>query len=391
MSGLEQLRWAEIDLGAVADNIGQLKARLSPSAKLAAVVKANAYGHGAVEVARAAVSAGAEWLCVATVGEGVELRAAGVTAPILNMGPTPAAAADRAVEFGLRSCVFEGEGIEVLAKAAERAGRVLQVHLKVDTGMARLGAPAAEALELARQVQASPGLELEALWTHFAEADDPASARSDAQLSRFLGVVDRIRDAGIEPAMLHCANAAATLLNPATHLDMVRCGLPVYGYSPTSAPVEGLQLRPVMTWKSRVVALHRLGPGDRVGYGGAYAASSSMLSATVAVGYADGYSRRLSNRGAMLVRGSRVPVVGRVSMDFATVDVTSVPGVRIGDEVVLLGSQGEAFIGADEMAESLDTIAWEVLCSVGPRVVRLAVAPPQAIASPPAASAVNAL
>jgi alanine racemase len=391
VSGLEQLRWAEIDLSAVADNVGQLRARLSPGTKLAAVVKANAYGHGAVEVARAAVAAGAEWLCVATVAEGVELRADGVVAPILNMGPTPAAAADRAVASELRCCVFEREGIEILAKAAERAGSVLPVHLKVDTGMARLGAPPGQVLDLARQVEAAPGLRLEALWTHFAEADDVASSRNEVQLSRFLGEADRIRGAGIEPAMLHCANAAATLLNPASHLDMVRCGLPIYGYSPTSAPVEGLQLRPVMTWKSRVVALHQLGPGDRVGYGGAFAATAPILSATVAVGYADGYSRRLSDRGTMLVRGSRVPVVGRVSMDFATVDVTAVSGVSIGDEVVLLGSQGEAFIGADEMAESLDSIAWEVLSQVGPRVVRLPVAPPQAIASPPVAGAVNAL
>ena len=391
MSGLEQLRWAEIDLSALADNAGQLRARLSPGTRLAAVVKANAYGHGAVEVARAAVSAGAEWLCVATVDEGAELRAAGIVAPILNMGPTPAAAADLAVASALRCCVFDRDGIELLAQAAERTGHVLPVHLKLDTGMARLGAPAGEALDLARQVAASSGLELEALWTHFAEADDKESARNDVQLSRFLGEVDRIRRAGIEPAMIHCANSAATLLNPASHLDMVRCGLPLYGYSPTSVVVEGLQLRPVMTWKSRVVALHRLGPGDQVGYGGTFAATAPILSATVAVGYADGYSRRLSDRGTMLVRGSRVPVVGRVSMDFATVDVSAVPGVRIGDEAVLLGSQGEAFIGADEMAESLETIAWEVLCRVGPRVVRLPVAPPQAIASPPVAGAVNAV
>ncbi|HXO67184.1 MAG TPA: alanine racemase [Candidatus Dormibacteraeota bacterium] len=391
MSGPDQLRWAEIDLSAVAHNVGQLRARLSPGAKLAAVVKANAYGHGATEVARAAVSAGAEWLCVATVAEGVELRAGGVTAPILNMGPTPAAVAGRAIAAGLRCCVFEPDGIEVLANAAERAGRQLPVHLKIDTGMARLGAPVGEALDLARQVEASPALQLEALWTHLAEADNRESLRNDDQLSRFLGEVDRIRRAGIEPAMVHCANGAATLLNPSSHLDMVRCGLPVYGYSPTSAPVDGLKLRPVMTWKSRVVALHHLDTGDRVGYGGDFAATSPLVSATVAVGYADGYSRRLSDRGTMLVRGSRVPVVGRVSMDFATVDVTAVPGVRIGDEVVLLGSQGEAFIGADEMAESLDTIPWEVLSRVGPRVVRFPVDYPQAISSPPVAGAVNAV
>jgi alanine racemase len=390
VSGGEQLRWAEIDLGAAAHNVGQLRARLRPGTRLAAVVKANAYGHGAVDIARAAVAAGADWLCVATVDEGSELRAAGIVAPILCMGPLPETAIASAVASGLRCCVFEPRGIEVLADAAERAAQVVPVHLKIDTGMARLGTPAEATLELARQVEASPGLKLEALWTHFAEADDLDSARNEDQLSRFLAEVDRLSSVGIQPAMLHCANSAATLLNPDSHLDMVRCGLPIYGYSPTQAPMAGLQLRPVMTWKSRVVALHRLGPGDRVGYGGAFAATSPMLTATVAVGYADGYSRRHSNRGTMLVRGSRVPVVGRVSMDFATVDVSDVRGVRLGDEVVLLGRQGEAFIGADEMAESLDSIAWEVLCLVGQRVARVPVARPEA-PSPPVAGAVNAV
>jgi len=375
------LRWAEIDLEAVAHNVGQLRARLSQGARLGAVVKANAYGHGAVDVGRAAVEAGADWLCVATVGEGSELRSAGIDAPILTMGPTLAADADTAVAAELRCCVFDRQGVLLLAAAAEGAGRTLPVHLKVDTGMARLGVPVGETLELARQVESSPWLQLEGLWTHFAEADDAASPRTATQLARFLAEVDLVRRAGIEPPMLHCANSAATLLYPQSHLDLVRCGLPLYGYASTRAPVPGLELRPVMTWKSLVVAIHRLGPGDRVGYGGTFSAAVPTVTATIALGYADGFSRRLSNRGTLLVGGTRVPVAGTVSMDFVTADVTGVAGVEVGDEVVVLGRQGEAFIGADEVAESLDTITWEVLCSVGSRVVRLPIAGTAAAAS----------
>jgi alanine racemase len=382
VSSPELLRWAEIDLAAVGHNVGQLRARLSQGTVLAAVVKANGYGHGAVQVAQAAVAAGAEWLCVATAGEAAELRGGGLRAPILNMGPTLRGDAEAAVAWGIRCCVYEREGIELLAQAAAAAGRPLAVHLKVDTGMSRLGAPLGETLELARLIETAPYLRLEALWTHLAEADDANSPRSGGQLARFLAEVDLVRRAGIKPPMLHCASSAAALLNPPAHLSLVRCGLPIYGYSSTAAPVPGLELRPVMTWKSRVVAVRRLAVGDRVGYGGTFIAEAPMVAATVALGYADGYSRRLSNQGRMLVGGSVAPVVGRVSMDFVTLDVTDVSGVAVGDEVVVIGRQGKAFIGADEMARSLDTIAWEVLATVGARVIRVPVlveAPP----SPP--------
>ncbi len=384
MSRPERLRWAEIDLSAVSHNVGQLKAHLSEGTLLAAVVKANGYGHGAVSVALAAVAAGAEWLCVATVAEAAELRGGGVEAPILNMGPTLRGDAEAAVVRGIRCCVYERDGIDLLAAASEAAGRRLSVHLKVDTGMARLGAPLGETLELARLIETAPSLHLEALWTHLAEADDAQSPRSAGQLARFLEEVDLVRRAGIEPPMLHCGNSAAALLNPSAHLSLVRCGLPIYGYSSTATAVPGLELRPAMTWKSRVVAVRRLAVGDRVGYGGTFAAEASMVAATVALGYADGYSRRLSNRGRMLVGGSFAPVVGRVSMDFVTLDVTGVEGVAVGDEVVAIGRQGDRFIGADDLAASLDTITWEVLTAVGPRVIRVPV-PAEAPASWPGA------
>ncbi len=371
MSGPELLRWAEIDLGAIASNVAQMRSRLSPGTRLAAVVKANAYGHGAVEVARAAEGAGAQWLCVATIGEGLELREAGIDLPVLNMGPTRGEDARIAATRDISCCVYDREGVEVLAASAAAEGRTVALHLKLDTGMSRLGAPPGEGLELARLIDRTPGLSLQGLWTHLAEADDPSSPRTAQQLARFLAEVDGLRRAGIEPSMLHCANSAAVLLSPAAHLDMVRCGLPLYGYLSTQVPVADLSLRPAMTWKSRVVAVRRLVAGDQIGYGGTFTASRPTISATVALGYADGYSRRLSNRGRVLLNGSSAPVIGRVSMDFTTVDITDVEGAALGDEVVVMGAQAGAFIGADELAASLDTISWEVLATVGPRVSRV--------------------
>ena len=302
------------------------------------------------------------------------------------MGPTLRGDAEAAVARGIRCCVYEREGIELLAQAAAAAGRPLAVHLKVDTGMSRLGAPLGETLELARLIETAPYLRLEALWTHLAEADDADLPAAPRKLARFLaggGRPGAARRHQASNASLRQLRGRA--LEPAGALSSVRCGLPIYGYSSTAAPVPGLELRPVMTWKSRVVAVRRLAVGDRVGYGGTFSAEAPMVAATVALGYADGYSRRLSNQGRMLVGGSVAPVVGRVSMDFVTLDVTNVSGVAVGDEVVVIGRQGNAFIGADEMARSLGTIAWEVLATVGARVIRVPV-PVDAPPSPPDAS-----
>jgi alanine racemase len=364
-------RWAEVDLDALRHNVSALMARLGTGTRLCAVVKADAYGHGSVPVARAAIEAGATWLAVATVEEGSRLVEAGIDVPILNMGPTLPDEADLAVRSGLRLGVYERSGVEAVAAAASRAGTRARVHLKVDTGMTRLGVAPGEALELARMIVARPELELEGLWTHFAEADDETSPRTARQLAAYLEVARRLEAAGVSPPLRHCANSAAAMSHPEVRFDLVRCGLPVYGYRSTAVPTPGLELSPVLSWKARVVALHRIGEGDRVGYGRTFVVERSTLIATVSVGYADGYPRRLSGSGVMLVGGRRVPVIGRVSMDFVTVDATEVGGVEIGDEVVIIGAQGAESIGADELAESAGTIAWEVLCAVGPRVRRI--------------------
>jgi alanine racemase len=365
------LRWAEVDLAALADNVRTVRSRMAPGTLLLAVVKANAYGHGAAMVARAAVAAGAEWLAVATLEEASGLREAGISAPVLVMGPLAPGSEARALGLDVRLCVYEPEGLARLAAAADAAGGTARVHLKVDTGMGRLGCPRDEAMILARRVRETPGLELEALWTHFAEADDPASPRTAAQLQRFLDVVAELAVAGIRPPILHAANSAALLNFPSTQLVLARCGLPLYGYSSSQVRVEGLELRPVLAWKARVVAVRDLTAGERVGYGGTFTAASPTRVATISTGYADGYPRALSNRGELLLRGQRVPVVGRVSMDFITVDTSSLPEVALGDEVVIIGRQGDETITADDLATSLDTISWEVLTALGPRVERV--------------------
>ena len=365
-------RWAEVDLGAIRGNLAAVRSTLPASLKVCAVVKADAYGHGAIPVARAALVAGADWLAVATPTEGLELSRDGIAAPILVMGPTPADEMADAVAAGLRLCVYDRGTIEAIAAVAAAAGTVARLHLKVDTGMARLGcAPGGEAVELARLVDRERSLELEGFWTHLAEADDVASPRTAEQVRVFATEAERLDRAGIVPRMLHCASSAGALLHPAARFDMVRCGLPLYGYaSAAGEPVAG-QLRPAMTWKARVVAQHELAAGDRVGYGGTFVATRPTRVATISIGYGDGYSRRLSGRGEVLLGGHRAPLVGRVSMDFITVDVSALDGVDVGDEAVLMGCQGPACLAADEVAGWLDTIPWEVLCQVGRRVPRV--------------------
>lgn len=362
-------RWAEVDLDAVQANVRVLRGRLRQPTRLAAVVKADGYGHGAVAVAGAAVAAGADWLAVATAGEGVVLAEAGIKVPILILGPVLPTEVEPAVRAGLRLSLHDGDGLALVRAAAESCGREVPVHLKINTGMNRLGAAPAIGLELAKAIEDAPGVRLEGLWTHFADADNPASGNTARQLATFTSVLEQVRGAGISPELVHCCNSAATLLHPEAHFNLVRCGLPIYGYSPCGE-LPGLELRPALTWKARVVALHHLQAGEAVGYGGEFVATAPTRVATLSAGYADGYPRRLGGAADVLVRGRRVPTVGRVSMDYVGVRVDGVDGVEIGDEAILLGAQGEEFVGADELAAHLGTIPYEVLCGIGPRVIR---------------------
>jgi len=358
--------WAEIDLDALALNIRLLKARANGAA-LMAVVKANAYGHGAVAVARAVLSAGADRLGVICVDEGEQLRRAGITAPILVMGHTPATDAARLVDLGLTGTVGSRETAEALAGAAAQRGACLAIHLKVDTGLNRYGLTPAEALALGGWLRDAPSLEVEGVFSHFASADEADKGYTLDQYARFRQVSEGLSWVPVR----HVSNTAALLDMPDLSLEMVRPGLGIYGLYPSGEVRRDLGLVPVLSLKSRVVRLTPLASGDSVSYGRTWRAARPSLVGLVMCGYADGLPRSLSNRGSVLVRGQRAPIAGRICMDMCMVDVTDVADVAAGDEVVLIGRQGEEKITADEVAGLAGTISYEILCAISARVPRL--------------------
>ena len=368
MSGAWEGRpvWAEVDLDAVARNVRLLKGQANGAA-LMAVVKANAYGHGAVPVGRAALAAGADRLGVICVDEGEQLRRAGIGAPILVMGYTPATDAARLVELSLAATVASRETAEALAGAAAQRGVRLAVHLKVDTGLNRYGLTPVEALALADWLRGVSSLEVEGLFSHFASADEADKGYTLDQYARFRQVAEKLDWVPIR----HVSNTASLLDMPDLSLEMVRPGLGVCGLYPSSEVRRDLGLAPALALKSRIVRLNALDPGDSVSYGRTWRAARPSLIGVVMCGYADGLPRGLSNRGSVLVRGQRVPIVGRVCMDMCMVDVTEVPDVATADEVVLIGRQGEEEIGADEVANLAGTISYEILSAISARVPRL--------------------
>jgi alanine racemase len=364
--------WAEIDLDAVAHNVKLLSARALP-ARLLAVVKANAYGHGAIAVARAALEAGAKGLAVVCVDEGEELRRGGITAPILVMGYTPPTDAPRVVALGLEPGVAGPELLEALSALAAARGATVPVHLELETGFGRQGLLPDAAVALAERARALPGIAVKALFTHFATADeeDPEFTRDqfdvlEAVSRRLPWVPER-----------HCAASAAILKQPRGRagtpmsLSAVRAGIALYGYPPAPGVGGDAGLRPVLSLRSRVVRVSELAAGATVGYGRTWTARRPSRIALVMAGYADGYRRSLGNQGQALVRGRRAPVVGRVSMDMITLDVTDLPGVAAGDVATLLGADGPERVDADELARLTGTISYELLAAISARVPRL--------------------
>jgi alanine racemase len=362
--------WAEIDLDAVSRNAAALAALAAP-ARLCAVVKADGYGHGAVQVAAAALAGGASWLAVALVEEGVELRRAGIGAPILVLSEPPLAAVPEAVEAGLTLTVYTAAGIEEAARAAGRLGRETPVHLKVDTGMHRVGADPADVAALAGRVASLPVLRFEGLWTHLAVADEPDDPFTGEQLARFEKVRAELAGRGLVPEMVHAANSAGTILHPAARLDLVRCGISLYGYPPAAGVAGTVELTPALSLKAEVTMVRRLAAGERPSYGRRRPLPADSVVVTVPLGYADGVVRALGHAGGeVLVVGRRRPLAGTVTMDQLMVDCGPDAVVEVGDEVVLLGRQGAEAITADDWARLLGTISYEVLCGVGPRVDR---------------------
>lgn len=364
---------AEVDLGAIAHNVTALRALAAP-AELCAVVKADGYGHGAIAVSRAALDAGASWLAVALVQEGAVLRRSGVEAPILLLSqPRPDEVAS-AVRWELTLTLYTRAGVEAAGAAARAAGRSVPVHLKVNTGMNRVGATPDKILDLAHAVVDEQGLELEALWTHCAVADEPGHPFTDDQLDRFDAVVAQLAAAGIEPPMLHVANSAAAIDHPRARRSMVRSGIAVYGIAPSAALAGRVDLRPALSLRAEVAMVKRVRAGEGVSYGLRHSFERDTTVATVPIGYADGVPRRLSfTGGEVLVGGRRRPIRGVVTMDQLMVDCGD-DDVADGDEVVLIGRQGAEEITAQEWADRVDTIPYEIVCGIGPRVPRFYVA-----------------
>jgi alanine racemase len=383
-------RWrparADIDLDAVRHNAALL-CRLAAPAALCAVVKADAYGHGELPTARAALEGGASWLAVALVEEGVTLRDAGVEAPILLLSEPPEEAMAEAVARRLVPTVYSAECLRALAKAVADGGHPpLPVHLKIDTGMHRVGAAPADGPALAELVRSDPGLELGAVWTHLAAADgdgDEDGAYTRLQLERFDAVLAHLARAGHHPPLVHVANSAGTIAAPAARRDLVRCGIALYGVAPTPAlaaqlaeATGGGRLEPVLSLRSRVTLVRDLDAGERPSYGRRRALAERSTVAVAPIGYADGVPRRLFEQGGdVLVRGVRRPLAGAVTMDQIILDCgpAGSSDVGVGDEVVLIGNQGGDAITADEWADRLGTISYEVLCGIGSRVPRVTV------------------
>jgi alanine racemase len=361
---------AEVDLGALAHNVRLLRAASAP-AQLMAVVKADGYGHGAVPIARAALDAGATWLGVAMVDEAVVLRDHGIEDPILVLSePRPDEMAT-AVEQRVRVAVYSEAGIAAIAAAAEIDGSVVPVHLKVDTGMRRVGATPADTPVLAAAIAEQPSLDLEGLWTHCAVSDEPENEFTAVQIDRFEEVLQAVADRGLQPRLVHTANSAASMAHPRSHFDIVRCGIAIYGVSPSADTADLLDLQPVMRLVSEVTLVKRVAAGDGVSYGHQYAAPRDTTIATVPIGYADGVPRRLfATGGEVLVRGQRYSIAGVVTMDQLMLDCGD-DDIAVGDEVVLIGRQGEQEITANEWGDRLGTIGYEIVCGISARVPRV--------------------
>ena len=349
-----------MDLGAVRHNVRLLKPETS---ELMAVVKADGYGHGANAVAGAALQAGATWLGVATVEEGVSLREAGVGAPVMVLSEFPPGSERDALSARLTPSLYSEEGLALLSRAA--SGSPVPVHLKIDTGMHRVGIAGRDAVAFASSL-AEQGLVLDGLWTHFASSEDDEVATKE-QLSMLHGVADQLRAAGQIPGLLHAANTAAVIRHPEAHLDLVRTGIGIYGLQPVPGVGDGLV--PALRWTSAVTLVKHLDAGERLSYGGSYTLRRDSWIATIPVGYADGYPRALSSGADVVIRGRRCRVAGNVTMDQLMVDCEDMEPMA-GDEVVLLGTQGEQTISAWELAERAGTIAYEIVVGIGARVPR---------------------
>jgi Alr-MurF fusion protein len=373
--GMMRPTWLEIDLDVIRRNMYLLRQTIGRDRQLFAVVKANAYGHGATLVAPAALDGGADRLAVAAVNEAIELRQAGIQAPILVLGYVPAWQAEALLQYGLAATIYDVDVARELSGIAQAQNSVIEVHVKVDTGMHRLGLYPEEAPAFLRRLSSLPGLSVEGLYTHFSTADESNKDFSCQQLTTFTTLLDRLAEEGLRPPLVHSANSAATLSLPASHLNGVRCGISLYGLHPSAETPLPEGLRPALRWVARVAQVKKLKPGDAVSYGNTYIAETHRTVAVIPVGYADGFPRSPRHWGSVLIAGHHAPILGRVCMDQTIVDVTEIIAageqVRQGDEVVLIGAQGNQSLSAGEVATRLGTINYEVVSRLMARIPRV--------------------
>lgn len=368
--------WAKIDLDAVEHNAKAIRRLIAPGCKIMAMVKADAYGHGAPQVARALAACGVEYFGVSSIDEALQLRRAGIDAPLLIAGYTPAEGMPLVAEHGVTQTVFSLGYAKDLSAAAVKVGKTIRVHLKADTGMTRLGFMCQSPRDIARSVDemteaaSLPGLFCEGIFTHFAVSDDKKSDYTRLQFDNFLAVMDGLERRGVRFALRHCCNSAAIINFPEMHLDMVRPGLIIYGMYPSRDRREGLDLVPAMSLQTVAAMVKEVDAGVFLSYGLIHKTERKTVVATLPVGYADGYLRRLSGRASVLIAGRRAPVIGRVCMDQCMADVTGIP-VREGQTVTLFGRDGADVLPVEELADAMDTISYEVVCLVGKRVPRL--------------------
>ncbi len=369
-----QRAWVEIDRSALRHNVRQIQALLASATKIMAVVKADAYGHGAIDVANTLVAAGVEWLAVATVPEGIELRSAGIVAPILVLGATYTEKQIRAiVQWDLQPTICTIVQATIISKTIAQLApsTPLKVHLKLDTGMSRLGANWQEAVAVYQEVSGLPYLEIDSLYSHLATADDLDPTVMELQVDRFERSLAAIRAAGYTLPTLHLANSAGILVGNRLHYQLVRPGLILYGLYPAPHFESAIDLRPVLSVKARITQVRDITAGTGVSYGYRFIADRDLQIAVVEIGYADGVPRRLSDRTQAIVRGQFVPQIGTITMDRMMLDVSQISDLQVGEIVTILGVDGTIQIGADDWARELGTISWEILCGFKQRLPRI--------------------
>lgn len=363
---------AEIDLDAIGYNTAQIRSKLRPETKLLAVVKADAYGHGAVEASKVCLFNGAQQLAVATCDEGVELRQSSIQVPIIILGNTVEAQLEAVIDNELTQTVFCYDTAKRISDCAHRLGKDAFVHIKIDTGMGRIGfLPNEASLDVIDSIFKLPGLKITGVFTHFAAADEKNKDFTLEQYKRFRFMTDSIEKRGHRGLIRHCGNSAAILDMPELQLDMVRAGIIIYGMYPSREVSESISLKPAMRLRSCISYVKEVAPNVSIGYGRTYFTDKTTKVATIPVGYADGYSRKCSNRARVIIKGQYAPVIGNVCMDQLMVDVTDIENVGIGDDVIIMGSDGKLSVSAEELAAIQGTINYEVVCNVGKRVPRV--------------------